>query len=185
LEEQLRAQQSAGAGKPLSTQVDLPLSNAGKRLLAYAAEEAERLTDRHIGTEHMVLSLLRESGPAADLLQQYGVDLTQAREQIRGQGRYEVLRAEAGPETRPSQPTAFDVNVEFVDAANDSLIAVVTSPAVVPAIGEEVTFAGDEESRSFRVVNVSYSFPNAAAMQAFSRKSPRIRVSLELLAKEI
>jgi|SRR6267142_4251875 len=185
MEEQLRAQQSAGAAKQLSTQVDLPLSNAGKRMLAYAAEEAERLNDRHIGTEHMVLSLLREPGPAADLLQQCGIDLAQAREQIRGQGRYEVLRPEAGPEPRASQPTALDVIVEYVDAANDFLIALLTSPAVVPAIGEEVVFAGDGESRSFRVVNVSYVFPNAAAIEGFSRKSPRIRVSLEMLTEEL
>ena len=42
-----------------STSVDLPLSNAGKRVLAYTAEEAERLA-RPIGTEHLLLGLLRE-----------------------------------------------------------------------------------------------------------------------------
>jgi ATP-dependent Clp protease ATP-binding subunit ClpA len=35
----------------LSTSVDLPLSNECKRVLAYAAEEAERLSHKHIGTE--------------------------------------------------------------------------------------------------------------------------------------
>src|SRR6266850_3225774 len=84
MEEQLRAQQSTGAANTLSTPVDLPLSNAGKRVLAYAAEEAERLSDRHIGTEHLVLSLLREPGPAADLLSQHGAELAEAREHIRG-----------------------------------------------------------------------------------------------------
>src|SRR6266516_6977678 len=43
-----------------STSVDLPLSNESKRALAYAAEEAERLTNKHIGTEHLLLGLLRE-----------------------------------------------------------------------------------------------------------------------------
>src|SRR5215472_181243 len=33
--------------------VDLPLSNENKRILAYAAEEAERLAHKHIGTEHL------------------------------------------------------------------------------------------------------------------------------------
>lgn len=36
----------------VSVSVDLPLSNEGKRALAYAAEEAERLGHRHIGSEH-------------------------------------------------------------------------------------------------------------------------------------
>ena len=44
----------------ISTSVDLPLSNECKRVLAYAAEEAERLAHRHIGTEHLLLGLLRE-----------------------------------------------------------------------------------------------------------------------------
>src|SRR5258708_7318965 len=43
-----------------STSVDLPLSNESKRVLAYAGEEAERLAQKHIGTEHLLLGLLRE-----------------------------------------------------------------------------------------------------------------------------
>src|SRR6266536_1893353 len=43
-----------------STSVDLPLTNEGRRVLGYAAEEAERLSQRHIGTEHLLLGLLRE-----------------------------------------------------------------------------------------------------------------------------
>ncbi len=40
--------------------VDLPLSAEAKRVLAYAAEETERLGNRHIGTEHLLLGILRE-----------------------------------------------------------------------------------------------------------------------------
>src|ERR1044072_1412096 len=47
-------------GEKVSTSVDLPLSNECKRVLAYAAEEAERLSHKHIGTEHLLLGLLRE-----------------------------------------------------------------------------------------------------------------------------
>src|SRR5437879_1113540 len=43
----------------VSTSIDLPLSNESKRVLAYSAEEAERLSDKHIGTEHLWLGLLR------------------------------------------------------------------------------------------------------------------------------
>src|SRR6266849_459685 len=44
----------------LTTSVDVPLSNECKRVLAYAAEEAERLSHQRIGTEHLLLGLLRE-----------------------------------------------------------------------------------------------------------------------------
>jgi ATP-dependent Clp protease ATP-binding subunit ClpC len=46
----------------VSTSVDLPLSNECKRVLAYAAEEAERLAHKHIGAEHLFLGLFREEG---------------------------------------------------------------------------------------------------------------------------
>src|SRR5881409_1581098 len=42
------------------TSADLPLSSECKRILAYAAEEAERLNHQHIGTEHLLLGILRE-----------------------------------------------------------------------------------------------------------------------------
>ena len=42
----------------VSTSVDLPLSHECKRVLAYGAEETERLSQKHIGTEHLLLGLL-------------------------------------------------------------------------------------------------------------------------------
>lgn len=62
------------------TSVDLPLSNASKRALAYGAEEAERADHRLIGCHHLLLGLLREEGsPAAILLRKYGLELEPAR----------------------------------------------------------------------------------------------------------
>ncbi len=66
-----------------STSLDLPLSNENKRVMAYAAEEAERLGHKHIGTEHLLLGLLREEGCfAADLLKERGVKLEKVREEL-------------------------------------------------------------------------------------------------------
>ena len=57
----------------VSTSIDLPLSNECKRILAYAAEEAERLNHRHIGTEHLLLGILREGTfVAAEILHERG-----------------------------------------------------------------------------------------------------------------
>jgi hypothetical protein len=67
----------------VSTSVDLPLSNECKRVLVYAAEEAERLTHKHIGTEHLFLALLREEKCfAAQMLRERGLALHALREQI-------------------------------------------------------------------------------------------------------
>jgi|HubBroStandDraft_1064217.scaffolds.fasta_scaffold58791_2 hypothetical protein len=68
---------------PSSTSVDLPLSNEGKRVLAYGAQEAERLIHRHIGTEHLLLGLLREESCfAAKLLVERGAVLAELRVRI-------------------------------------------------------------------------------------------------------
>jgi|KBSMisStandDraft_5_1062788.scaffolds.fasta_scaffold01535_5 ATP-dependent Clp protease ATP-binding subunit ClpC len=67
----------------VSTSIDLPLSNECKRILAYAAEEAERLNHRHIGTEHLLLGILREEKcVAAEILQERGLRLNTIREEL-------------------------------------------------------------------------------------------------------
>ena len=58
----------------ISTSVDMPLSDECKRVLAYAAEEAERLSHKHIGIDHLLLGLLREQDCfATKLLNKRGV----------------------------------------------------------------------------------------------------------------
>jgi ATP-dependent Clp protease ATP-binding subunit ClpC len=70
----------------VSTSVDLPLSNESKRVLAYSAEEAERLDVKHIGTEHLLLGLLREKKCfAAELLADRNVKLDVVRGGVRAQ----------------------------------------------------------------------------------------------------
>jgi len=67
----------------VSTSVDLPLSQECKRVLAYAAEEAERLSHKHIGTEHLLLGLLREDKSfAAEILHERGLRLSTLREEL-------------------------------------------------------------------------------------------------------
>jgi ATP-dependent Clp protease ATP-binding subunit ClpC len=62
---------------------DLKLSTVSKRVLAFAAEEAERLSNRHIGTEHLLLGLLREEECfAAEMLHQRGIHLGATREEL-------------------------------------------------------------------------------------------------------
>ncbi len=66
-----------------STSVDLPLNDASKRVLSYAAEEAERLGHKNIGTPHLLLGLLREEESlAAEILRANGLDPDTFREAI-------------------------------------------------------------------------------------------------------
>lgn len=45
----------------VSVSVDLPLSEHAKLALTYAMEEADRVNSKHIGTEHLLLGLLRNN----------------------------------------------------------------------------------------------------------------------------
>src|ERR1700690_2557503 len=63
-------------GPSISTSVDLPLSHEAKNILSHAAEEADRLADSYIGTEHLLLALLRDPETyAAQALHQSGARL--------------------------------------------------------------------------------------------------------------
>jgi hypothetical protein len=67
----------------IATSVDLPLSEEAKQVLKHAAIEADELGDKHIGTEHMLLGLLREEKSfAAQLLQKCDAKLPELRAQI-------------------------------------------------------------------------------------------------------
>ncbi|HET6892139.1 MAG TPA: exo-beta-N-acetylmuramidase NamZ domain-containing protein [Pyrinomonadaceae bacterium] len=67
----------------ISTSVELPLAPETKRLLAYAHEESDYLQHRHIGTEHLLLGLLRdEHSQAAEVLHQVGLTLEAVRREI-------------------------------------------------------------------------------------------------------
>jgi len=67
----------------VSASVDLPLSQSAKRVLSYAADESERLQHRHIGTEHLLLGILREEkSSAAEILYERGLRLNQIRDDL-------------------------------------------------------------------------------------------------------
>jgi ATP-dependent Clp protease ATP-binding subunit ClpC len=92
----------------VSTSVDLPLSNECKRVLAYAAEEAERLGHKHIGTEHLLLGLLREEKCfASEILQERGLKLAQIREEL---GR---VTQEKAPQQQQQRPRESSLLAEF------------------------------------------------------------------------
>jgi uncharacterized protein (TIGR02246 family) len=70
-------------GERISTSVEVPLSTQCTRIFQMAAEESERLGQKHIGTEHLLLGVLREGGCfAARLLNERGLELAWLREEL-------------------------------------------------------------------------------------------------------
>jgi len=68
-----------------SVGIEVPLSAESRRVLKFAAEEADRLVQRHVGTEHMLLVLLREKNArAAAILRQHGARESEIRTKLAG-----------------------------------------------------------------------------------------------------
>jgi enamine deaminase RidA (YjgF/YER057c/UK114 family) len=67
----------------LATTIEIPFSAATKRILQYAAAEADRFEHNDIGTEHLLLGILREEGSAAaSILHDRGMRLDKARQEV-------------------------------------------------------------------------------------------------------
>jgi len=140
----------------VSTSVDLPLNNECKRVLTYAAEEAEALHSQHIGIEHLMLGLLREQTEACAILQSQGLQLDQVRMAIQ---RLPVqtpgLGAVAGPSPAMQHAPA---RITFVDGDTQDEIESRALFAFfpVPRFGELVRLGSGADP--FRVVRVTYDF---------------------------
>jgi ATP-dependent Clp protease ATP-binding subunit ClpC len=139
----------------VSTSVDLPLSNESKRVLAYAGAEAERLANKHIGTEHLLLGLLREEKCfAAQILTERGLRLSQIQEELGRQAHEPVQvprKPSASDELRPCLSDPVDQTQPLIGRENelDRLIELLCrlnwkNPVLVgePGVGKRTIVGG-------------------------------------------
>ncbi len=67
----------------ISSTAELPLSEESKKILAYASHEAESMLHSTVGSEHLLIGILRVEGcMAMRLLSQHGLDLFNVREEV-------------------------------------------------------------------------------------------------------
>jgi ATP-dependent Clp protease ATP-binding subunit ClpC len=105
-----RRQIESHAPSPKGTSIEVPLSPECKRVLTHAADEAGRLGQNYIGTEHLLLGLLREtSSVAARILNGNGIRLEDTRGEV---ATAPTEMANAGPE--PMRLT--DLDRKFLQA---------------------------------------------------------------------
>ncbi|HTM05501.1 MAG TPA: TIGR03435 family protein [Vicinamibacterales bacterium] len=76
-------EQQTTTHEKIPTSAEIPFSPAAKRVLRAAEEEADRLLHHYIGTEHLLLGLLRDDTTVAcRLLNTHGIQLEKVREAI-------------------------------------------------------------------------------------------------------
>jgi hypothetical protein len=81
----------------ISTSVEVPLTAECKKALNLAAEESDRLAHRYIGTEHLLLGMLRVEGSlAAKILRGRGLKPEAIREQLASQPHVLVATGSVG-----------------------------------------------------------------------------------------
>jgi ATP-dependent Clp protease ATP-binding subunit ClpA len=151
----------------VSTSIDLPLSDESRRILAYAAEEAERLNQRHIGTEHLVLGILREEKcVAAQVLHEIGFDLDSLRERV---GRQDMMPEPALPQEVSMVPERMVPDEETAERIAEAAWAPIFAVATI-AIQKPFN-----TERRFSVWIVSGHAPPETALYAFiSQKTGRV-----------
>ena len=75
-----RVEESVRKGKATIALGELPYTSPAKKVLEFAMAEARELNHSYVGTEHLLLGLLRESkGIAAQVLNSLGVTIDEAR----------------------------------------------------------------------------------------------------------
>jgi len=106
----------------VSTSPDLPLAEETKKALAFAVHETESMGHTTVGTEHLLLGLLRvEECTAARYLTANGFDLFQLREEVVRHGREVEAEASSG-ETPNISEYSRDLTVMAAKGEFDPLI---------------------------------------------------------------
>ncbi len=117
-------------GKHRVPPTDLPLNPSARRALHFAMEESRRLNHNYIGTEHLLLGLLRErKGMAAQILAALGMDIDVIME--------ETLRAIGAREPGEQGSGRSKKNVRTLERFSTDLTALAREGKLDPVIGRE------------------------------------------------
>ncbi|MBE3595321.1 MAG: ATP-dependent Clp protease ATP-binding subunit [Candidatus Carbobacillus altaicus] len=128
IQEEVETLIGRGQEKPLNT----PYTPRAKKVIELSFDEARKLGHTYVGTEHILLGLIREGeGVAARVLNNLGVSLNKARQQVlQLLGNSEVLTsASTGGQKSAGTPT--------LDSLARDLTALAKEGALDPVVGRE------------------------------------------------
>ena len=101
----LEVEKLVKSGPDMVTMGKLPQTPRAKKVIEYAIEEARNLNHNYVGTEHLLLGLLREhEGVAAQVLMNLGLKLEEVREEVLNLLGAGVEPEEAGAPGKSGEP---------------------------------------------------------------------------------
>ncbi|HEV8638540.1 MAG TPA: Clp protease N-terminal domain-containing protein [Chloroflexota bacterium] len=188
---------------------EIGLTPRAKRVIELAADEARRLDHQYVGTEHLLIGLVREGeGIAAGVLRSLGVDVDQARDGVVAVLRGAAPRRAPAPGPRPADaaapagPGAGDRFDAFTDRAKRVLTLAQAEAVRLDHnyIGTEhllLGLVGEEEgaaAQALRAVGVDLELARGAVERIVGRGdrlvggeigvTPRAKRAIELSVKE-
>ncbi len=128
-------EKQVGSGPESAVSGNIPYTPRVKKVLSLSNKEAEQLEHSYVGTEHLLLGLLREGeGVAARVLSSLNVDINQTRQEI---------LAEIDPNFNPEDMG--DEFEEFEEAGAESEGEGKTSTPALKAFGRDLTKMAEKD----------------------------------------
>ncbi|RLT21749.1 MAG: ATP-dependent Clp protease ATP-binding subunit, partial [Planctomycetota bacterium] len=132
-------------GPDMVTMGKLPQTPRAKKVIEYAMDEARNLNHNYVGTEHLLLGLLREQeGVAAQVLMNLTLKLEDVRDEVLNLLGHGMESAEAGSEERggnpgaaPGQKSASRSKTPALDSFGRDLTELAKQKKLDPVIGRE------------------------------------------------
>jgi ATP-dependent Clp protease ATP-binding subunit ClpC len=117
----LEVEKLVQSGPDMVTMGKLPQTPRAKKVIEYAVEEARNLNHNYVGTEHLLLGLLREEeGVAAQVLRNLGLKLEDVREEVLNLLGHNMESGESGGSGGGSERTSTNKGSKSKTPALDS-----------------------------------------------------------------
>ena len=117
-----------GKGEKRGSGGEVDLAPRAKKSIEFAVDEARRLNSNYIGSEHLLLGLLRETeGVACSVLESFGVTLERARDEVNRVAKQETMKPRTAGRPASRTPT--------LDQLGTDLTALAKADKLDPIIG--------------------------------------------------
>ncbi|MFH1406762.1 MAG: ATP-dependent Clp protease ATP-binding subunit [Candidatus Omnitrophota bacterium] len=131
-------------GPPTAITGDIPFTPRAKKVIELAMDEARSMGHNYVGTEHLLLGLIREGeGVAAQVLQNLGLDLGRVREEV-----MELLGSGTPGPGSASQNVTSKTKTPALDAFGRDLTALARDGKLDPVVGRK-----EEIERVIRILS--------------------------------